>query len=123
MTTPHYILVADDDAMIRRFLVRVVSKVAPHAHIIEATDGTQALNLLHTTPLVAVITDYHMPGVTGLQIVETAYALDPTLPVIVISAHTEVAAAVLAAGATHFLSKPITIERLTAALHVVLSTS
>lgn len=121
MTTPHYILVADDDAMIRRFLVRVVSKVAPHAQIIEVSDGTQALNVLQTTPLVAVITDYHMPGVTGLQIVETAYMLDPMLPVIVISAHTEVAAAVLAAGATHFLSKPITIERLTAALHAVLA--
>lgn len=122
MTTPHYILVADDDAMIRRFLVRVVSKVASHLQIIEATDGTQALNILQTTPLVAIITDYHMPGVTGLRIVEVAHAQDPTLPVIVVSAHTEVAADVLAAGATHFLSKPITIERLTAALHAILPT-
>jgi YesN/AraC family two-component response regulator len=122
VTTLHYILVADDDAMIRRFLVRVVSKVAPHLQIIEATDGAQALNILQTTSLVAVITDYHMPSVTGLQIVETAHAQNPGLPVIVVSAHTEVAAAVLAAGATHFLSKPITIERLTAALHAILPT-
>lgn len=109
--------------MIRRFLVRVVSKVAPNAHIIEATDGTQALHLLQSTPLAAVITDYHMPGINGLQIVEAAHALDPALPVIVVSAHTDVAAVVLAAGATHFLTKPITIERLTAALHAALASS
>ena len=121
MTPPHYILVADDDAMIRRFLVRVVNKVAPNLSIIEASDGSQALQVLQTTPLVAVVTDYHMPGVTGLQIVETAHAQNPALPVIVVSAHTDVAAEVLSAGATHFLSKPITIERLTAALQAVLT--
>ena len=43
MTTSHYILVADDEVMVRRFLVRVVQTVAPHMHVIEASDGTEAL--------------------------------------------------------------------------------
>lgn len=123
MTTSHYILVADDEIMVRRFLVRVVQSVAPHMHVIEASDGTEALAALQQYTFTAVLTDYHMPGATGLRIVETAHAQNPALPIIVVSAHVDMANTILAAGATYFLPKPATVERLTAILRAVLPTS
>ena len=123
MIPSNYILIADDDHRIRRVLVQVVQNVAPHAHIIQATNGTDARATLCQYAFALVITDYHMPGASGLDILIAARAQDAALPVIVVSACSQVGASVRAAGATAFFCKPFEIESFAALLREVLQVS
>lgn len=61
-----------------------------------------------------VVTDLRMPGMDGRQLVERLAALDPGLPVIMITGHGDVAEAVdaMKRGAYDFLAKPFAPERL-----------
>lgn len=121
MSTPSFILIADDEPMVRNLLKRVVQSVAPDTTIIEAVNGNEALDALPLHAYRAVITDYHMPGATGLTVVSTARAQDAYVPIIVVSAHVSVEPAALAAGATHFLQKPFNIQVLSAILRSILN--
>jgi DNA-binding NtrC family response regulator len=114
----HTILVADDEPAIRRIIVRRILTLYPTCTILETADGQQALALLATPNLSGVITDYMMPGATGLDVLLAARAHVPELPVIVISAHATLGTAVMAHGASAFLSKPFTLEQLDAALRL-----
>ena len=66
----------------------------------------------------AVVTDVRMPGMDGLALFERVRAIDPDIPVLLITGHGDVAMAVAALqdGAYDFVSKPFPMERLTAAL-------
>jgi two-component system nitrogen regulation response regulator GlnG len=59
-----------------------------------------------------VVTDVRMPGDSGLQLLEKLKAAKPDLPVIVMSAHTDVAstAGAFRGGAHEFLSKPFDLD-------------
>ena len=66
----------------------------------------------------AVVTDVRMPGMDGLALFERIQAVDPDIPVLLITGHGDVAMAVAALqdGVYDFVSKPFPMERLTAAL-------
>lgn len=111
VTSHSYILVADDDATIRRLVVRIIGQLAPHATIIIATNGAQAINALASTSFSLIVTDYRMPGATGLDLVAAVRQVDAEVPIIMTSADRNVEQAALTAGATYFLPKPFTIEQ------------
>ncbi|PVM82890.1 sigma-54-dependent transcriptional regulator [Caulobacter endophyticus] len=66
----------------------------------------------------AVVSDVRMPGMDGLALFERIQAVDPDIPVLLITGHGDVAMAVAALqdGVYDFVSKPFPMERLTAAL-------
>ncbi|KSB91887.1 Fis family transcriptional regulator [Caulobacter vibrioides] len=66
----------------------------------------------------AVVSDVRMPGMDGLALFERIQAVDPNIPVLLITGHGDVAMAVAALqdGVYDFVSKPFPMERLTAAL-------
>lgn len=108
--TSDHILIADDDQNIRMLLVRLIQNVAPNAVVVRAQNGIEALSALQHYAFALIITDYHMPGASALDILSAARAYDHTVPVVVISARPQVEASVLAAGATAFFAKPFEIE-------------
>ncbi|WP_447910367.1 sigma-54-dependent transcriptional regulator [Brevundimonas bullata] len=61
-----------------------------------------------------IVTDLRMPGMDGRQLLTRLQALDPALPVILITGHGDIAEAVAAmtAGAYDFVAKPFAFERL-----------
>ena len=61
-----------------------------------------------------IVTDIRMPGVTGLQLFDRVKALDPDLPVILVTGHGDIdlAVAALKDGASDFIPKPFEAERL-----------
>lgn len=65
-----------------------------------------------------VLTDVRMPGMDGLMLFRHLHGIDPDLPVILLTGHGDVAMAVAAlkAGAYDFLTKPVGIDDLAAAL-------
>ena len=123
MTSQYSILVADDDPSMRRLLVRVAQFVDPNILVVEAPNGTEALSALQGRSFTVVITDYHMPGINGLDVVMAAHAQAPARPIIVVSAEEEVEPAVLAAGASVFIAKPFAVERFAAILRGFLTAS
>lgn len=104
----------------RRLLSRIAQFVDPDIAVVEAANAAEALVALGQRPFSLVLTDYHMPGGTGLDVVLAAHAQDPERPIVVVSAQSSVEAAALAAGATMFVAKPFTVEALAALLRSLL---
>ncbi|WP_410217053.1 sigma-54-dependent transcriptional regulator [Paracoccus sp. (in: a-proteobacteria)] len=65
-----------------------------------------------------VLTDVRMPGMDGIQLFKRLHAMDPDLPVILLTGHGDVQMAVTALqdGAYDFLTKPVAADRLVASL-------
>ena len=101
---------------------RLVSAIASRAgwRTLTARDGAAALTLIAdtTASIDVVLLDCWAPEATGGQTVAMIRRAHPTLPIVMLTARTSVAAAVEAmrAGASDFLVKPIAPDRLLAAL-------
>jgi len=70
--------------------------------------------LLHPNSPVVLVSDVRLPGMSGLELLEAARAIDPELPVILVTGHGDIAMAVQAMhdGAYDFLEKPYSSEQL-----------
>lgn len=101
-----YILIADDDADVRKVLVSIAKSIGFEP--IEAEDGEKALELLEKSPAQILLADLKMPKMDGLELLERAKSKYPKLPVIMITAHGTVDTAVEAMkkGAYDFITKP-----------------
>ena len=86
------------------------------------SNAAEALHALHSGAVPAlVITDVRMPGDGGLQLLDKLKAAQPQLPVIVMSAYTDVAstAGAFRGGAHEFLSKPFDLDDAVALLSLI----
>ena len=106
------ILIVDDEKNIRSGLRSLLED--ENYDVLEAADGETGLKILKTTPVDAVISDLRLPGIGGEQVVETVHKMYPAIPVIVLTGHGSVDAAVdcMRKGAYDFLTKPLNFDRL-----------
>lgn len=106
MTTNNIVWVVDDDESIRWVLEKALQKagLTPRGF----KDGQAALDALQKAQPDVLITDIRMPGLDGLSLLEKIGASNPELPVIVITAHSDLDSAVSAyqTGAFEYLPKP-----------------
>jgi FixJ family two-component response regulator len=108
----HLIAVIDDDEPFRVALVDSLSSLGygvrgfPSAEEFIAGDGTK--------PYDCVITDIHMPGMSGFDLMRRLLAHHPSIPVIMITAHAEpgLEARAAAIGAVCLLQKPFEADAL-----------
>jgi two-component system response regulator HydG len=79
-----------------------------------AIGGREALALAARLPPDVVITDLHMPGVDGFGVLTGIQAIDPRIPVLMLTAFGQVTDAVAAIqkGAFHYLTKPYRLQEL-----------
>jgi DNA-binding NtrC family response regulator len=106
------ILVVDDNALIRQHL-RVFLEL--DGFEVETTsDGRSALEALRDRPFHLTITDLRMPGVSGIELLETVRSEKFPVGVIVLTGHgdTQVALDAMRAGADDFVSKPYEADHL-----------
>ena len=105
------IWIVDDDRAVR-FVLATALREAGHA--VEGFENARdALDALHTRPAPDLLfTDVRMPGEDGLALLEKLKHARPALPVIVMSAYTDVAstAGAFRGGAYEFLSKPFDLD-------------
>jgi two-component system cell cycle sensor histidine kinase/response regulator CckA len=82
-----YVLVVDDEPMIRRFAARVLLEEGFGVH--EATDGEEALDLIRAgvADLDVVLSDIVMPRMNGVQLLQSLSTLRPDLPVLLMSGY------------------------------------
>lgn len=106
------ILVIDDDSIIRTLLSNLLHK-AGH-EVDTAVDGITGLNLALEVQPDIVITDYQMPGINGLEVLENLHHQSPSIPVIMLTAHGDMALTIksMQAGAYDYLEKPIKVDEL-----------
>jgi DNA-binding NtrC family response regulator len=109
------ILIVDDDARIREFLVRWL-KPAGH-DMREAPDAETALDLVVAGPPEVVLCDMQMPGRGGLWLVEQLRTQFPAVAIVLATAIASVPPVVsLQAGVVEYLVKPFDRERVIAAV-------
>ncbi|MER0238043.1 sigma-54 dependent transcriptional regulator [Fulvimarina sp. MAC8] len=77
-------------------------------------NGSTLLSQLRHDAYAVVVSDIRMKGLDGLQLLKEALAIDPTLPVILITGHGDVQMAVdaMRTGAYDFIEKPFSVSRL-----------
>ena len=100
------ILVADDDAVIREGLRRILT--AEGYDVETVSNGRAALERLEQQRFKLLVTDLKMPGMSGLEVLQSLRACQPELPVVLITGYAAIDNAVEAMknGATDYLSKP-----------------
>ena len=112
--SPLHCVVADDEAHLRRVLVRLMQGEGFTCH--EAPNGRAALELLERVPATLVISDLHMPELDGMGLLREIRERLPDTAVIMITAVADVATAVsaLAVGAMDYLTKPFHLDEVRA---------
>ncbi len=101
------ILVVDDEEGVRSF---VAESLLTEGHtVVQAASGEEALAVARESSFDLVVTDLRMPGIDGLEVLETLRAEQPEVEVILMTAHGNVENAVEAMrhGAFDFIQKPV----------------
>ena len=106
------ILIVDDEANMRRILQAMLEREG--YHVLQATNGEEALETLREYAVSTVISDLRMPKMDGMTLLHEIKENFPNIPVIVITAFGTVEAAVeaLKLGATDFITKPFDRDQL-----------
>jgi two-component system response regulator AtoC len=110
------VLVIDDDPSLRFTLEAVLSDAGL---IVETVDGgASGLAAFEARGADLVLTDLAMPGVDGMQVLERLRASDPSVPVLMLTAHgsERVAVAAMKAGAFDYIPKPFDPDELVIAV-------
>jgi two-component system cell cycle sensor histidine kinase/response regulator CckA len=110
-----FVLVVDDDPMVRQFVARVLLDEGFGVH--EATDGEEALDLIRAgvADLDVVLSDIVMPRMNGIQLLQSLSTLRPDLPVLLMSGYGTTQLADLGiASPCGVLGKPFSAETLVA---------
>lgn len=107
------VLVADDFATMRK-IVRNILKQIGFDNIVEAEDGQAAIQVLKAENIGLVVTDWNMPNMTGLELLQKIRS-DPNtanIPVLMVTAEglKENVVAAVKAGVNNYVVKPFTAE-------------
>ena len=119
-TTPLRVLVVDDEPPIRRFLR--TSLRAQGYHVLEAADGSTALDLIGRNPPDVIVLDLGLPDINGVEVIRRLRHQGATVPVVVLSSRTDERDKVeaLDLGADDYVTKPFGMEELLARLRAAL---
>lgn len=116
------ILVVDDSESIREVLVFALENAG--YQVVTAIDGMDALNFLDGRHIDLVLTDYHMPHMTGLQLIGEIRKMDSYkfMPILILTTENQIDLMREAknSGATGWLMKPFNTEKLIQTLRKVI---
>jgi len=106
------VLVVDDEAAQRTVLAGFLRK--RHLEALTAAGVDEAVQIVSGRTIDLVLTDLNMPGKDGLTLIDSLRAINPEVPVIVMTAFGTVASAVdaMKRGAADYLTKPIDLDEL-----------
>lgn len=99
------ILLVDDDPDVRKILRGILE---PMCEVLEAGDGTAALDLLGREKPALMLLDLTMPGLSGMEVLTRAPEVHPKVIVVMLTGRADVsqARAALELGARAYITKP-----------------
>ncbi len=108
------ILVIEDEAAIRRVLVKILSEESDTYEVSEAEDGLIGIEQFKKEDFDLVLCDIKMPKMDGVEVLEASKKVKPEVPFIMISGHGDLDTAVntMRLGAFDYISKPPDLNRL-----------
>ncbi len=113
----HKVLVADDSGTMRKIIIRSLNAVNV-TDITEAGNGDEAWDCFQQDTFDIVLTDWNMPGKTGLELLKCIREVNKDVPVILITTEAEKSRVLQAiqAGVSDYLVKPFEADALRAKL-------
>jgi len=110
-------LIVDDSSVMRKIVERALRQAGiPLADVIEAANGSQALEILSQQTVDLVLTDINMPVMDGLELVRQLHKVDKArdVPVLMITTEGSESQVVqaIACGARGYVRKPFTPEQI-----------
>jgi len=110
MARPEIVWVIDDDRSIRWVLEKALTQAEMTVKTFE--NANDIAELLERQRPDVVVSDIRMPGISGLELLKTIHAKTPEIPVIIITAHTDLESAVASyrGGAFEYLPKPFDVD-------------
>lgn len=108
------ILLIEDEASIRRVLVKILTEENANYMVEEAEDGLQGTEKIKDDDFDLVLCDIKMPKMDGVEVLEAIKKIKPEIPVVMISGHGDLDTAVntMKLGAFDYISKPPDLNRL-----------
>jgi len=118
---PTRVVLADDHAMVREALARILNDSGQVTVVGQASDGTQALAAIEETRPQVVVLDYSMPHQDAPQVIEVLTERHPSIKILVLTVHENIhyAVRVLESGAHGYLIKSAAVEELVEAINTV----
>ena len=115
------VLIADDHLVVREGLKEIVNKLDEVSVVDTAGDGREALEKIESSGYDLVILDISMPGLSGLEILQTLKRKNITAHILVLSIYpqTQYAIRALRLGASGYLSKDSAYEELASAIRKI----
>ncbi len=117
------IVIADDHAIVREGLKRIVSSAEGMAVVGEAKDGNEVIQRVRDLTFDVLMLDLSMPGRSGMETIKLVRAENPKLRILVLSMHQELQYAVRAikSGASGYLTKESAPDLLVLAIRKIAS--
>ncbi|MDG1728378.1 MAG: sigma-54 dependent transcriptional regulator [Algibacter sp.] len=108
------ILVIEDEAAIRRVLVKILSEENEAYKVDEAEDGLSGIEKIKNEDFDLILCDIKMPKMDGVEVLEAVKKIKPEIPIVMISGHGDLDTAVntMRLGAFDYISKPPDLNRL-----------
>lgn len=116
------ILIADDHAILRKGLRRILTEMDKEYDIDEASNGYEVIEKIRERDYDLILLDISMPGLSGLDALKQIKAENPKLPVLILTMHPEeqYALRALKAGASGYLTKESVPDELMSAIRKIL---
>ncbi|MGD2062250.1 MAG: ATP-binding protein [Nitrospirota bacterium] len=119
------VLLMEDEQVVRTVGRRILERVG--FQVVTAADGEEGVATFRAAPdeFALLLVDLTMPKVTGRAVVEQIRGLGSTVPILLVSGHSEQGEVdrALESGANGFVAKPYTVNQLTTALERALTPS
>ena len=108
------ILLIEDEAAIRRVLIKILTEENNTYQVEEAVDGLEGVEILKEQDFDLVLCDIKMPKMDGVEVLEAVKKIKPEIPFVMISGHGDLDTAVntMRLGAFDYISKPPDLNRL-----------
>jgi two-component system nitrogen regulation response regulator NtrX len=108
------ILIIEDEATIRRVLIKILSEENDSYIVEEAEDGLKGVEMIKNEDYDLVLCDIKMPKMDGVEVLEAVKKIKPETPMVMISGHGDLETAVntMRLGAFDYISKPPDLNRL-----------
>ena len=117
------ILIIEDEAAIRRVLVKILTEENSAYQVTQAEDGLAGIEKIKDEDFDLVLCDIKMPKMDGVEVLQAAKKIKPETPMVMISGHGDIDTAVqtMRLGAFDYISKPPDLNRLLNTVRIALN--